>query len=140
MGSPNGGIIGVINQASFGKCTVTTKTSSAPSAVTTQPGTRLIKTLIVAGGGGGSFDQTGAGGAGGLRNLELSTQGGSALGAVVVGGGGAGQCSPLSPVQPGADGVDSSIVVCGVTYSSSGGGGGNSGQAPPAGSVGRPGG
>jgi hypothetical protein len=52
MGSPNGGIIGVINPTSFGKCTVTTKTSSAPSAVTTQPGTRLIKTLIVAGGGG----------------------------------------------------------------------------------------
>jgi hypothetical protein len=95
MGSPNGGIIGVINESSFGKCTVTTKTSSAPSAVTTQPGTRLIKTLIVAGGGGGSFDQTGAGGAGGLRNLELSTQGGSALGAVVVGGGGAGQTSPI---------------------------------------------
>jgi hypothetical protein len=28
MGSPNGGIIGVINPTSFGKCTVTTKTSS----------------------------------------------------------------------------------------------------------------
>jgi hypothetical protein len=28
MGSPNGGIIGVINPTSFGKCTVTSKTSS----------------------------------------------------------------------------------------------------------------
>jgi hypothetical protein len=28
MGSPNGGIIGVINPTSFGKCTVTSVTSS----------------------------------------------------------------------------------------------------------------
>jgi hypothetical protein len=28
MGSPNGGIIGVINPTSFGKCTQTSKTSS----------------------------------------------------------------------------------------------------------------
>jgi hypothetical protein len=28
MGSPNGGIIGVINPTSFGKCTVTSKTST----------------------------------------------------------------------------------------------------------------
>jgi hypothetical protein len=41
MGSPNGGIIGVINPTSFGKCTVTSKTSSAP--LTTQPGTRLVQ-------------------------------------------------------------------------------------------------
>jgi hypothetical protein len=52
MGSPNGGIIGVVNQASFGKCTVTTKTSSSP--LTTQPGTRTVQTLVVAGGGGGA--------------------------------------------------------------------------------------
>jgi hypothetical protein len=31
MGSPNGGIIGVINPTSFGKCTVTSKTSSGSS-------------------------------------------------------------------------------------------------------------
>jgi hypothetical protein len=43
MGSPNGGIIGVINPTSFGKCTVTSKTSSGP--LTTQPGTRLVKLL-----------------------------------------------------------------------------------------------
>jgi hypothetical protein len=51
MGSPNGGIIGVINPTSFGKDTVTSKTSSGD--LTTQPGTRLVDALIVAGGGGG---------------------------------------------------------------------------------------
>jgi hypothetical protein len=51
MGSPNGGIIGVINPTSFGKCTVTSKTSSG--TLTTQPGTRIVQTLVVAGGGGG---------------------------------------------------------------------------------------
>ena len=59
----NGGIIGPVNVTSFGKNTVTTKTASTPSAVTTQPGTRLVKTLIVAGGG--------AGGAGAARRAEV---------------------------------------------------------------------
>jgi hypothetical protein len=52
MGSPNGGIIGVINPTSFGKDTVTTKTASC-SAVPLQPGTRVVNALVVAGGGGG---------------------------------------------------------------------------------------
>ena len=52
-GTPNGGVIGKTNRTSFGKCTVTSKTSSAPSAVTTQAGTRLVNTVVVAGGGGG---------------------------------------------------------------------------------------
>jgi hypothetical protein len=52
MGSPNGGIIGVINPTSFGKCTVTSVTSSTP-AFAFQPGTRLVSALVVAGGGGG---------------------------------------------------------------------------------------
>jgi hypothetical protein len=39
MGSPNGGIIGVINPTSFGKCTVTSVTTSS-TTLTTQPGTR----------------------------------------------------------------------------------------------------
>jgi hypothetical protein len=51
MGSPNGGIIGVINPTSFGKDTVTSKTSSGD--LTTQPGTRVVNALVVAGGGGG---------------------------------------------------------------------------------------
>ena len=45
MGSPNGGIIGVINPSSFGKCTQTVTTSSGP--LTTQPGTRLVATAVV---------------------------------------------------------------------------------------------
>jgi hypothetical protein len=47
MGSPNGGIIGVINPTSFGKCTVTSVTSSTP-AFAFQPGTRLVSALVVA--------------------------------------------------------------------------------------------
>jgi hypothetical protein len=96
MGSPNGGIIGVVNPTSFGKDTVTSQTSSTPSAVTTQPGTRLIDTLVVAGGGAGgsgtssSGNGAGGGGAGGLRKFNsLFVCGGSALGAVTIGSGGA---------------------------------------------------
>ena len=65
MGSPNGGIIGVINPTSFGKCTVTSKTSSSP--LTTQPGTKLVSALVVAGGGSGAANLGGGGGAGGYR-------------------------------------------------------------------------
>ncbi len=74
----NGGIIGPVNVTSFGKNTVTTKTASTPSAVTTQPGTRLIKTVIAAGGGGGGTGSAtgGGGGGGGVKCLELSVEGG----------------------------------------------------------------
>ena len=65
MARTNGGIVGRINVTSFGKCTVTSKTSSG--AVTTQPGTRLVDYLVVAGGGGGGFRLNGGGGAGGYR-------------------------------------------------------------------------
>jgi hypothetical protein len=84
-GSANGGVIGKTNKTSFGKNTQTVKTASTPSAVTTQPGTRIIKTLVLAGGGGGGRDRAGGGGAGGLRNIELNVCGNTALGAVVVG-------------------------------------------------------
>jgi hypothetical protein len=52
MGSPNGGIIGVINPTSFGKCTVKSVTASTPHYAF-QPGTRLTQYLVVGGGGGG---------------------------------------------------------------------------------------
>ena len=71
----NGGVIGPVNVTSKGKNTITSKTSSAPSAVTTQPGTRLIKALIVAGGSGGGAGIGGAGGgggAGGLKCIEIN--------------------------------------------------------------------
>ena len=62
MPRTNGGIIGKINVTSFGKNTQTTRTSSTPSAVTTQPGTRLVKALVVAGGGSGAGAGGGDGG------------------------------------------------------------------------------
>ena len=86
----NGGIIGPINVTSRGKNTQTVKTASTPS-ITTQPGTRLINTLIVAGGAGagGGASRSGGGGAGGARNLSNIETGGSNIGAVTVGAGGA---------------------------------------------------
>ena len=67
-GSINGGIIGTSNKASFGRCTVTSKTSTG--CLTLQPGTRMVNAVIVAGGGGGGVGgsagagQNGAGGGG----------------------------------------------------------------------------
>jgi len=101
----NGGIIGPVNVTSRGKNTVTSRTSSTPSAATTQPGTRLVDTLVVAGGGGGGSTSGGAaggGGAGGVRTISsLPVCGNTALGAVVIGGGGSAH----------SDGVNSSIVI-----------------------------
>ena len=72
-GSTNGGVIGKTNKSSFGKDTITSKTSTG--ALTTQPGTRLIETTVVAGGGGGAGGNNtaggmGGGGAGGFRNVS----------------------------------------------------------------------
>ena len=64
MARSNGGIIGVSNKTSFGKCTVTSKTSTG--CITLQPGTKFINTLIVAG-GGGAGNSGGGGGAGGAK-------------------------------------------------------------------------
>ena len=115
----NGGIIGPVNITSRGKNTVSTKTSSTPSAVTTQPGTRLVDFLVVAGGGGGGH--AGGGGAGGFRKFECQpTSGNSALGAVTIGAGGAGR--DMSPCVNGADGNNSSFVLGCTTYTSEGGG------------------
>ena len=58
MARTNGGIIGKRNVTSHGKSKQTVRTSSTPSAVTTQPGTRLVNTLVVAGGGGGGSGPT----------------------------------------------------------------------------------
>ena len=48
MARSNGGITGVSNKSSFGKCKVTKFTSSG--TLTTQPTTRNITSLVVAGG------------------------------------------------------------------------------------------
>ena len=69
----NGGIIGPVNVTSRGKNTQTVKTSTG--TVTTQPGTRIVRTLVVAGGGSG-YGQPGdnyyggGGGAGGFRDIS----------------------------------------------------------------------
>ena len=76
MGSPNGGIIGVINPTSFGKCTQTIATAS--STLSLQPGTRTVQSVIVGGGGGGAGTGNAAGGGGaggGLRNLQINACG-----------------------------------------------------------------
>ena len=50
-GRSQGGIIGKVNQSSFGKCTVVSTT--ATGTYTTGAGTKRLNALIVAGGGGG---------------------------------------------------------------------------------------
>ena len=68
MTRSNGGIIGKTNLSSFGKDTVTSRTSTG--AVTTQPGTRMVRTLVVAGGGGGGVNGGGGAGSGGFRDIS----------------------------------------------------------------------
>jgi len=91
MARGNGGIIGTTNQTSFGNCTVTSKTSSG--TLTTQPGTRVVQAITVAGGGGGgAMNPTsgggGAGGAGGYRDVETNVCGATPY-SITVGAGGA---------------------------------------------------
>ena len=113
MAKSNGGIIGALNPTSFGKCTVTSQTSSG--TLTTQPGTRTAQYLVVAGGGSGSHAATssigGGGGAGGLLSGCLSVCGATGY-PITIGGGGAG----------GANGSDTIFS----TITSAGGGTGGS--------------
>ena len=74
MGSPNGGIIGVVNPTSFGKCTQTIATAS--TTLTTQPGTRLVSYAVVAGGGSGGKGNNPEGGGGGV---SVGSGGGSGM-------------------------------------------------------------
>ena len=88
----NGGIIGPTNVTSRGKNTVTSKTSSGN--VTTQPGTRLVETLVVAGGGSGAGGNNpeggGGGGAGGFRNITNISVCGNTTYPMTVGAGASG--------------------------------------------------
>ena len=119
----NGGIIGPVNTISFGKGKITSITASGPTSpalAATQPGTRLINALVVAGGGSGGVDGSAGGGAGGVRTLtDIQVCGATALGAAVVGAGGGTESS-----GSGNDGTDSSLIVGCTTYTSTGGGGG----------------
>ena len=112
MGSPNGGIVGVINPTSFGKCTVTSATGS--TTLTTQPGTRLVSYAVVAGGGGGGSNHGGAGGAGGLRTCtSLSVCGATPYPITVGSGGAAGVRTPYSNAVSGTPSIFSSITSAG---------------------------
>ena len=68
MARSNGGIIGKTNKTSFGKCTVTSKTSSG--CISLQSGTRVVSSLVIAGGGGSSSNGAGGGGAGGVKKYR----------------------------------------------------------------------
>ena len=97
MPRTNGGIIGKRNLTSFGKCTVTVKTSSGN--ICAQPATRVIQATIVAGGASGGSNQgegtgAGGGGAGGLKTFPSIDAGAPGTIPVVVGGGGALACGP----------------------------------------------
>ena len=104
----NGGIIGVSNKTSFGKCTVTIKTSSG--CVSLQSGTKIIKTAVVAGGGGGGGANTyGCGGSGGGgRGGTYPTAASAGTVNTGGGGGGRGDGSPL-----GAGGGSGIVIVRG---------------------------
>ena len=137
----NGGIIGKVNKASFGKCAVTSITATGAGTITTQAGTRQIQTLLVAGGGSGGRNMAGGGGAGGFREGKtpqctytqspIACTSGSNNGIpvtaqgypIVVGGGGAFAGSPLC-TTPGVQGTPSS----GFSLTATGGGGGGSGR------------
>jgi hypothetical protein len=145
MARTNGGITGKKNTASFGKCTVTSKTSTG--TVTTQPGTKLLDYLVVAGGGGGGGgSEGGGGGAGGyrssgfgpatLRGATLSVCGNSPY-PITVGGGGASKTltGPTGGAyEPGGAGSNSSLVT-NTTITSTGGGGGGGGSPDVPGTV-----
>ena len=117
----NGGIIGPINITSKGGNKVTSKTSSGN--VTTQPGTRLVQTLVVAGGGSGgavspSHNTAGGGGAGGYRCISNISVCGNTSYPITIGAGGASRSGPTD--ADGNSGSNSSAFC----QSSTGGGGG----------------
>ena len=85
----NGGIIGPVNTISTGGNKVTSTTGTGSTTITTQPGTRVIQSLVVAGGGGGGYNVGGGGGAGGFRCGEISVCGATSY-PITVGAGGAG--------------------------------------------------
>ena len=137
MARSNGGIIGATNQASFGKCTVTTFTSSC--SVTTQPGTQLVQTVLVGGGAGGGKNTGGGGGAGGLILSPSQPVSGNTSYPIVIGAGGSG-----SITCNGNDTTGFSLIAKGGGYGgcngppgnpggSGGGGGGGGGTAPTTG-------
>ena len=129
----NGGIIGKSNKTSFGKCTVTSKTSSGD--ITLQPGTRAIEYLTIGAGGGGGINNGGGGGGG-----AVTCGTGNACGtlAVTVGAGGTGAAFPAGASPFSTNGGVTSIPSLCVT-SPGGGSGGQSAEPGVSASNGAPG-
>jgi len=131
----NGGIIGPENKTSFGKDTVTTKTSTGD--ITTQPGTRIVDAVVVGGGGAGGrnangvFDGgAGGGGAGGfLSQTNLTVSGNTAYPATIGAGGSVPANAPSG--QTGGNGNDSTLVIGCTTYTGGAGGGGGTTEPSP---------
>jgi len=122
MARSNGGIIGKVNKTSFGKCRVTTTTSTGSTTLTMQPGTRFISATIIAGGGsGGRGDVGGGAGAGGVLCVTAIPVCGPIP--ITVGGGGAAQPSCACGVK----GTDSTLVAACGTQTAVGGGKGGGG-------------
>ena len=137
MGSPNGGIIGVINPTSFGKCTQTIATAS--TTLTTQPGTRSVAVAVVAG-GGGSAGGSGGGGAGGLRTCASFSVCGATAYPITIGAGGAsnasGSNSVFSTITSNGGGKGGTWSTCVSAYTGTAGGSGGGSSAPSPGTPG----
>ena len=113
-GSANGGVIGVSNKSSFGKCTVTSITSTG--CHTTQPGTQLLSAEIVAGGGsGGNYPTpgpaTGGVGGGGAGGGGCSPYTAASAGTVNTGGGGGGASGPTASPANGGTGGSGIVII-----------------------------
>ena len=132
--SQNGGILGVSNKTSFGRCTVTCVT--ATGTVTTQPGTGVVQVINIAGGASGSGPSGGGGGAGGFVDEQINVCGNSPYTAT-IGAGGA--TRPASTI--GNSGINSTFgITCGTVLSTSTGGGGGGFEPNVAGAPGGSGG
>jgi hypothetical protein len=130
-GRSQGGIIGKVNNTSFGKCKVTAVT--ATGNFTTQPGTGVVLSAVIAGGGqGGIGGQGGGGGAGGVLVTCSSAVCGATAYPATIGGGGAPTTQPgHNPTAPSVQypGTNTSIIFGPVTLTAIGGGG--AGTGPP---------
>lgn len=94
---------------------------------TVPSGVSKVDYLVVAGGGGGGSDHGGGGGAGGLLDDSIAVTSGESA-TITVGLGGIGGSSTMSATGgPGADGLDSQLVVAAGTRTADGGGGGGAG-------------
>ena len=129
MARTNGGLIGKRNVTSFGKCKVTSITSTGNH--TTQPGSKLAEAIIVAGGGAGGPGVTGGrggggGGGGGLISKSVFSVCGNTAYPLTIGAGGGADSSGNNSVGFGctaiAGGKGAGSPVTGSNGGSGGGG------------------